>query len=230
MPLARIALYTAGNPNGNSLPVWATSGNSRNIMGYITTKGSKDGKPRYYAVYKDRSGKRRWEAAGRYKKDAEHLLKRRESEVRTGVKPDDITFSDFADKWPLEYAAGHVKPRTCDDYRMAIRVHLKPFFGEYRLKEICPEHIDTFKAAKLREGEAPATINKQLVILGSMMKRAVVWRYMGENPVQYVNRVKQTRREMDFLNPEEVRRLLDAASPDYLPLFATGRADRSPPG
>lgn len=62
-------------------------------MGYIASKSGKDGKPRYYAVYKDRAGKRRWEAAGRYKKDAESLLKRRESEVLTGVKPDDITFS-----------------------------------------------------------------------------------------------------------------------------------------
>ncbi len=190
-------------------------------MGYIASKRGKDGKPRYYAVYKDRGGKRRWEAAGRYKKDAESLLQRRESEVRTGVKPDDIIFSEFADKWLREYAAAHVRPRTFEDYKMAVGVHLKPFFGDLTLKEICPEHVDTFKAMKLREGKAPATINKQLVILGSMMKRAVVWRYIRENPVQYVSRVKQTRHEMDYLTPDEIRRLLEAASPDYVPVFAT---------
>ncbi len=189
-------------------------------MGYIASKRGKDGKPRYYAVYKDRAGKRRWEAAGRYKKDAESLLKRRESEVRSGVKPDDIMFSEFADKWLREYAAAHVKTRTLDHYESAIRMHLKPAFGEYRLKDICPEHVDIFKAAKLREGKAPATINKLLVILGAMMKRAVVWRYIRENPVQYVSRVKPNHREMDYLTPEEIRRLLDAASPEYRPLFA----------
>ncbi len=190
-------------------------------MGYIASKRGKDGKPRYYAVYKDRAGKRRWEAAGRYKKDAVSLLKRRESEVRTGVKPDDITFSEFADKWLCEYAAAHVKPRTFDHYESAIRTHLKPVFGEYRLKDICPEQVDAFKAAKLREGKAPATINKLLVILGAIMKRAVVWRYIRENPVQYVSRVKQNHREMDYLTPDEIRRLLEDASPEYRPLFAT---------
>jgi integrase len=190
-------------------------------MGYIASKSGKDGKPRYYAVYKDRSGKRRWEAAGRYKKDAQSLLKRRESEVRTGIKPDDLIFSEFADKWLHEYAAANVKARTLEHYESAIRVHLKPVFGESRLKDICPEHVDTFKAAKLREGKAPATINKLLVVLGAIMKRAVIWRYIGENPVQYVSRVKLNHREMDYLTPEEILRLLEAASPEYRPLFAT---------
>ncbi len=189
-------------------------------MGYIASKRGKDGKPRYYAVYKDRAGKRRWEAAGRYKKDAQILLKRRESEVRTGVKPDDIMFSEFAEKWLRGYAAAHVKTRTFEHYESAIRTHLKPAFGEYRLKDICPEHVDTFKAAKLREGKAPATINKLLVILGAIMKRAVVWRYISENPAQYVSRVKPNHREMDYLTPEEIRRLLGAASAEYRPLFA----------
>ena len=89
------------------------------------------------------------------------------------------------------------------------------------MKDICTEHVEDFKAAKLLEGKAPATINKQLVVLGSMMKRAVVWRYIRENPVQYVARVKQTQGEMDYLTPGEIRRLLDAASPDYRPLYAT---------
>ena len=112
---------------------------------------------------------------------------------------------------------------------MAVRVHLKPFFGDLTLKEICPEHVDTFKAVKLREGKAPVTINKQLVILGSMMKRAVVWRYIRENPVQYVSRVKQIRHEMDYLTPDEISRLLEVASPDYLPVFATTYATPTPP-
>lgn len=189
-------------------------------MGYITSKTGKDGNPRYYAVYNDRTGKRRWESAGRYKKDADRLLKMRESEARTGVKPDDIMFSEFADKWLREYAAAHVKPRTYEYYESAVRVHLGPAFGEYRLKDICPEKIDAFKSSKLRDGRAPSTVNKLLVILGAMMKRAVVWRYIGENPVQFVDRVKQKHREMEYLAPGEIRRLLDAAAPEYRPLFA----------
>ena len=190
-------------------------------MGFITSKPGSDGKPRYYAVYRDRAGKRKWEAAGRYKKDADNLLQRRESEVRSGVKPDDITFSEFSRRWLTKYAAAHVKPRTFNDYQIAVRVHLEPFFGGSRLKDIHPEHVEDFKAAKLLEGKAPATINKQLVVLGSMMKRAVIWRYIRENPVQYVSRVKQTHGEMDYLTPGEIRRLLDAASPDHRPLYAT---------
>ena len=189
-------------------------------MGYVTRKEWKSG-PRYYAVYTDRAGRRRWESAGRYKKSAEKLLQRREIEVQDGVKSEDITFSEFADKWLREYVAAHVKPRTYEHYESAIRIHLKPEFGKYRLKDICPEHVDAFKNSKLGEGRAPATINKLLVIMGAVMKRAVVWKYIRENPVQYVNRVKPGHREMEYLTPDEVRRLLEAASSDYRPLFAT---------
>jgi len=48
-----------------------------------------------------------------------------------------------------EYIAAHVKPRTYEHYESAIRIHLKPEFGKYMLKDICPEHVDAFKTYKL---------------------------------------------------------------------------------
>jgi len=149
------------------------------------------------------------------------LLAQRESESIAGVKSESVTFSEFAERWLTEYAAAHVKPRTLDDYKLAVSFHLSPFFGKLTLRDLSPERIDAFKAQKLREGKPPATINKLLTILGSILKRAVVWRYVRENPVQYVERVKQVRPEMDYLTPDEIRRLLEASDDEYRPLFAT---------
>jgi integrase len=68
---------------------------------------------------------------------------------------------------------------------------------------------------------SPRTVNKTITVLKLIFKHAVVWGFLKENPARFVERPREKRREMDYLTPDEVRRLLEASSPEFYPLFST---------
>jgi integrase len=191
-------------------------------MGSIIKREGGNG-PRYYIIFKDPAGKKTWRAAGTRKHDAEVLLRRTESEIAAGTygKQGDISFSDFSDKWLSEYAAIKVKPRTYKDYEQVVRIHLRPFFGKQLLGNITPAHTQAYVSYKTKTNLSPRTINKTITVLKSMFKHARIWGYIRENPARFVVRPRETRKEMEYLNPAEIIKLLEAASPQYYPLFAT---------
>ncbi len=192
-------------------------------MGFVAKKIIKDGTPRYYAVYITPTGKKQWEAAGKLRKSAEALLKRREQEIAQGTygKLRDISFDDFSKKWLSDYASMKVKPSTYDDYSGIVRKHLRPFFGKSLLNNITTGEIQGFVSHKLKEGLSPRTVNKTIMVLKMMFKHAEVWGYTKDNPARFVERPRVERKEMDYLTPEEIRKFLDAAFPEDYPLFAT---------
>ncbi len=191
-------------------------------MGSIQKKDLKCG-VRYYIVFKIPSGQWRWEGGFRLKKDAEKRLQARESEIAAGIygKLEEITFQDFAKLWLEDYASLNVRARTLDDYSQVVRVHLLPFFGTMPLSSITPGKVQEYLAGKIRSGLSPRTVEKTLTVLKMMFKQGEICGYLSDNPGRFVQAPRKEHREMDFLNPEEIRRLLDATSPEYYPLFAT---------
>ena len=99
-------------------------------MAYITIKETKKG-ARYYVVYKDRYGKRRWKVAGSTEEDAKHLKLR----IDAGLLPEEetpdraITFINLCGRWLPRRAARNIRPRTIDGYEQVIRCHLVPFLS-----------------------------------------------------------------------------------------------------
>jgi len=192
-------------------------------MGHVVKQEKIPGKVKYYARYKTPSGNWRWECGGSRKKDAEAILRTRESEIATGTygKQSTISFSEFSDKWLQDYAKLRVKPRTYNDYEQVVKNHLVPFFGKQMLESMSPVDVQEYVSQKVRSGLSARTVNKTITTLKTMLTHAVKWGYIRESPARFVERPRQARREMDYLSPEEVKRLLAAASPEYYPLFAT---------
>ena len=107
---------------------------------------------------------------------------------------------------------------TLNDYRNAVNGRLLPEFGaDTPLEKITTERIDDYREKLLAEsGLSRRTIQKLLVILHGIMKRAKRRGWIASNPAEDVERV-QVRRSGDFnvLSPSEVaaitsRRELDA--------------------
>lgn len=65
------------------------------------------------------------------------------------------------------------------------------------------------------------TVNKIITVLKMLFKQAEEWGNLQENPARFIKRSKQERKEMDYLNREEIQHFLDAAAPDYYALFFT---------
>jgi integrase len=169
--------------------------------------------------YRDADGRRVLETLGREpewsRKRAETELRRRLVDVeRSGyTRPQELTFAEFAERWLTEYLPGRgLKLTTTDGYRQALKCHLLPFFGRYRLSELerRPELVDSFVTAKIKEGLAPKTVVNQLLVLQGMLKRAVRWRLIQRNPVLECERPRVEQAELNVLSEVEIGRLWSA--------------------
>src|SRR5215212_6348218 len=124
------------------------------------------------------------------------------------------TFEDAAAEW-LRYVEQDRKrrPSTVRDYRNTITGRLNPEFGPESVEAIDSERIDSWRAELVADGELSArTINKMLVILHGIFKRAMRVFGLPSNPLDGVDRQPQ-RRSGDFqvFTPGEIRLLVSKA-------------------
>ena len=113
---------------------------------------------------------------------------------------------------------------TLRDYRHVVCSHLIPAFGECTpIDEITPRLIEDYRERLVREGAlAPRTVNKVLVVLHGVFRRAVRRYGLASNPASEVDR-QPVRASGDFrvLAPREIQRLIEAAaSPQDEAIFA----------
>lgn len=192
-------------------------------MSFVTP--DKRGKVIHYGVvFKDPvTGRRKQKAGGTRKKDAEALRRRIDSEIANGTfeKYDDIMFSEMAVKWLEESVAPRLKQTTVTDYQQIVKNHLDPFFGKYKLKSITVRLVQEYVSKKMEEPLSPRTISKTITALHTMFSYAVRMEYIAENPARYATRPRQVKTEHVYLDQEQLRRLLNATSPEYFALFAT---------
>lgn len=144
--------------------------------------------------------------------------------VRTGT-----TFSEAAEEW-LRYVEHEraCKPSTVADYRNMTRV-LAETFGEELIEDVTPEGIERWKAAfTTRRKVSNRTLQKYLVTLHGIFKRATRIYGLPRNPVAQVERPRLPRRAgIDVLSREEVMALVRAAETEedgvlYLTAAFTG--------
>jgi integrase len=127
-----------------------------------------------------------------------------------------VTFEDACMEW-LRYVE-HDRQRavsTLRDYRNTVRRYLLPGLGpETPVASITTEDIDAFCERMLGEGHlSRRSIQKILVLLHGVMKRAKRKKWIESNPASDAERVT-VQRSGDFsvLTPEEVEALARAAS------------------
>ncbi len=144
--------------------------------------------------------------------------------VRTGT-----TFSEAAAEW-LRYVEHEraCKPATVADYRNMTRV-LARTFGKEPIEDVTTEAIERWKAG-FTEQRNPSnrTLQKYLVALHGIFKRATRVYGLPRNPVANVERPRLPRRAgIDVFSREEVMALVRAAETDqdgvlYLTAAFTG--------
>jgi integrase len=139
-----------------------------------------------------------------------------EIERRPPTADQEVTFGEACEEW-LRYVVEDRRrtSSTVSDYRSVVRNDLLPALGGATpLDEITAALIEGYRSELVAANRlAPRTINKHLVILHGIFRRAQrVWS-VGPNPVASVER-QVVRRTGDFavLSPDEVRRLVAAAA------------------
>ena len=118
------------------------------------------------------------------------------------------TFEQYAERYLTEYAAAHKKPRTIEEDRRNLRLHIVPALGKKLVRDIGRVDVTRFH----RDSRAhPVNANRCLATLSHMLAIAEKWglRPDGLNPCQGVDRYPEKARER-LLTAEELARLGEA--------------------
>ena len=125
------------------------------------------------------------------------------------------TFREMMEKYMREHSEknksfkSHIRDKSLSN-------HLTQFFGDITVSKISPKLVNEYKTKRRRDGAAPATVNKELHLVGHAYNLAIKeWEWVRENPVGKVSKEKVNNFIERWLTIEEEVRLL-ALSPEWL--------------
>ena len=125
------------------------------------------------------------------------------------------TVDELADRYLAEYAEPHKKPRSVEEDRRNLKLHIRPELGALKVSAVTRQDILKLHH-KLRA--TPGAANRVLALLSKMFGLAEDWgiRADSRNPCRRIKKFEESSRER-FLTTEELRRLgsaLDKAKRD----------------
>lgn len=117
-------------------------------------------------------------------------------------------FKEFSDRYLNEHALPRKKPRSVEEDRRNLRLHIWPEAAKRRLTDITELDIARLHA---KGKSRPANANRCLALLSHMFNIAEKWgeRPRGTNPCAHVDKYPERARER-MLSPDELARLGDA--------------------
>ncbi len=157
------------------------------------------------------------------KEEARVTLGERVQDIRQGRNPElrriaPKPFDDMVKEFLERHAAGL---RHGESLRSNCEV-LKGYFSGKTLQGIGPKEIENFRAARLTEGVAKATINRQRACLSKMFNCAIDWGYYGgENPVRKVKPYQESPGRVRWLTADEAAKLIEKATTYLRPILIT---------
>jgi integrase len=180
----------------------------------------------YFIRYRDSEGRQRERKCGPSRKLAEEverkiLLDRTREKLLDIKLPEKVTLEEFAPRY-LEYSRTNKRPKMYVSEKNSLN-HLLPVFGKKLLTEIAAAEVEEYKAARLADAVKPASVNREIACLRTMLNKAVEWGKLSKNPLGYgrackVKALKEPPGRVRYLTRDEIARLLEV-SPSHLKLI-----------
>lgn len=137
----------------------------------------------------------------------ELMLKLLSGKSLDAVEPEkENSFETFSHEWYTTYVLVNSKYSYQLSIKNTLDVHLIPFFGKMKLREITSKSIEQFKRKQITLGLNPKTINNHLGALSKILHSAVEWNELDTIPV--MKPLKGLSKETRTLTDEECSRLL----------------------
>ncbi len=157
------------------------------------------------------------------RKEAVRLEREILAERDRGERPPDErnapTFATFAETVWMGEGKGRWKPSTVAQYQDVLK-RLKAAFGEVQVSRIAEAKVSPWIAGLQAEGLSARRINLYLVTLKSILKLARRRRLLREDPLAGVRLLKESKTDVDPLDPQEVAAFLDACPDWWTPYFS----------
>lgn len=158
------------------------------IMGELRTK--KRGKSWEYSFECARvDGKRKSISKGGFRTKADAIAagtKAKAEYDNAGVvfRPSEMSLSDYLDFWLKSFVKTNCTDNTYDSYASAIRIHIKPALGHYKLSSLTPaaiqQWVDSLKSEKGLSAQSIA--NFRGVLSGALKYAIYPCEYLKTNP------------------------------------------------
>jgi integrase len=128
-------------------------------------------------------------------------------------------FQEFAVEFLKHYRATR-RPSSTLSCVSHVRIFSR-YFGGKRLTDITVQDVQTFQADQVRQGKAPASVNRYVGILSQLFALAIQWNQLSHNPVEAVVPLKVRNARTRFLSDEEEDILLKACGETIKPVVIT---------
>ena len=118
--------------------------------------------------------------------------------------------SEYLQQW-LEDKKRTVKPRSAEFYRYNIEKYVTPRLGNVRLDKLTPLQVQAMMS-DVADNAGTSTANKCRTTLNAALSQAVKWQLIHRNPVNAVDKFKETKREMTLWTPAQTAHFVKVAS------------------
>jgi len=180
-------------------------------------------RPGFWISWNDVQGRRRYR-----KTDAQNitqakqirsaeLLRVEQARALGFAPPGEETFAALAKRF-LTYQKSRLTPRAYDRERSIVELHLQPFFP---CKVASVRRVDIQRYVTVRSAKVSAhTVQKELNILKHLLRLAVEWEIIPFHPSQGVKSPRVPAGRVRYLQPAELRAVIQAAPAWLVPIVA----------
>ena len=100
----------------------------------------------------------------------------------------------------------HLEPTTKAAYKSNLETHFLPIFGDLRMANILPSHVQVWVNQALEGGLTPRSVVKYHVVLHGIFRQAVRDRVIPFNPAAETKLPKVVRKQRRILTPRSSER------------------------
>lgn len=188
----------------------------RRYRGVVELPKGPDGKRNQKPFYGDPS-----QTPAQQKKELQAKITDLEYEVNNNLYLNETneTMEQYLKKWLKIYADENLEETTRELYEMYVKVHVNPFFGNFKIKEIRPMQIQEFfnekmkdvelENGKIKKGLSKNTLGKLHSFLNRAFDDAITNRTIKYNPCQGVKKPKKTKYKPAICSEDSFYKLLE---------------------
>jgi integrase len=138
----------------------------------------------------------------------------------TNLVSGELTFREFVEAyWKPSLDRKGLKLSTRESYESALERHILPVFGDYRIKDIAPLHVEAFSQAKSESGLSGKTVRNLLLVLQGIFSLALDNDLISKSPIRKSHKPVYRQKEKPAWSPEQVKAILQAASVEHRAFF-----------
>jgi integrase len=118
---------------------------------------------------------------------------------------------DYLEQWLEDVHKPTIGLSSYVKYRSILDNHIKPKLGMRQIRQVTPQHIQTFYAGLIKSGLSSSMVQCMHALLHKAFDNAVLWNLVARNVCDTVAPPRLTTKEIQPLSADQAHILLDAA-------------------